>query len=88
MPFKLSSIRSIIRATDLNNAERQLERRSLNNIAQHRLGQYRKAVLRIGESNHNVRYLNHLYSIHFSFISYYIALDKFHHCRSGSEQYA
>ena len=88
MPFILSSIKSITRATDSNNAERQpqVERRSLNNIAQH--PQYRKAILRIGESNHNVHYLNHLYSIHFSYISYYIALDKFHHCRSGSEQYA
>ena len=27
-------------------------------------------------------------TIHFSCISYYIALDKFYHCRPGSEQYA
>ena len=74
----------------MNYAERQpaSEQRSVNNIAQH--PRYRKAILRIGESNYNVRYLNHLYTnitIRFSFISYYIALDKFHHCRPGSEQY-
>jgi hypothetical protein len=85
MPFILSSIRSTTRATDSNIAERQ---RSVNNIAQH--PRYRKAILRIGESNYNVFYQNHLYTkhIHFSFISYYIAFFQFHHCRLGSDQYA
>jgi hypothetical protein len=95
MPFILSSIRSTTRATasDLNYAERQpatSSERSMNNIAQH--PRYRKAILRIGESNNNLNvcYLNRLYTKHtirFSFISYCIALDKCHHCRPGSEQY-
>lgn len=61
MPFILSSIRSITRANDLNSAEGQQLGRSVNNntsIARH--PRYRKAILRIGESNYIVRYLNHL----------------------------
>ena len=83
MPTILSNIRSDTRATNSNNTESQ--RRSVNNIAQH--PRYRKAILRIGESNYHVRYLNHIYTIRFSFVSYCIALDKFHRCRPGFEQY-
>jgi hypothetical protein len=53
MPMILS-IMSITRATDSNYAERQ---GPVNNIAQH--PRYRKAILRIGESNYNVCSLNH-----------------------------
>ena len=87
MPFILSSIRSITRATVLNNNEGQRLGRSVNNTCIAQNPRYRKAILRIGESNYKVRYLNHLYTKFFSFISYYIALDKFYHSRSGSEQY-
>ena len=64
MPFILSigNIRSIMGTTDSNNAERQ--QRSIDNIAQH--PQYRKAILRIGESNiYHVHYLNHLHNYSF-----------------------
>jgi hypothetical protein len=88
MPFKISSIRSITMANDSNYAEGQRLGRSVNNTCIARHPRYRKAILRIGESNYNVRYLNHFHTIYFSFISYYIVLDKFHHSRPGSEQYA
>ena len=56
MPFILSSITgmSISRATDSNSTEQ-----SVNNIAQQ--PRYRKAILRIGESDYNVWSLNHIY---------------------------
>ena len=54
LPFILSSIRSVTRTTDSNDAERQPERRSMNNIVQH--PRYRKAILRTGEF---FRYLIH-----------------------------
>ena len=60
MPFILSSIRSITRANELNSAEGHQLGRSVNNTSIARHPRYRKAILRIGESNYIVRYLNHL----------------------------
>jgi hypothetical protein len=82
MPFILSSIRSMTRTANSNYAERQTQ--SVNNIAHH--PRYRKAILRIGESNYNARYLNPL-TICFSYISCYITLFKLPQCRPGSELY-
>ena len=80
--FTTSSIKSTTKATDVKRIGR---RRQSMDITQH--PQYRKAILRIGESNCNIFHVKPYLTVHFSFISNYIPPSEFLNGRPRSERY-